>query len=64
MYVDHTLAVWPHAIDELHKFEQHPYNMHNSIKFTMETEMKGSPTFLDGTVTRQSDNQTAHYNFQ
>jgi hypothetical protein len=53
--VDDIFAVWPHGMDELHKFEQHPNNIHNSIKFTMEADIKGLLTFLDVCVTRKPD---------
>jgi hypothetical protein len=53
--VDDTLAVWPRGMGELQKFEELLNNMHKSIKFTMETEMKGSLTFLDIFATRQPD---------
>jgi hypothetical protein len=46
-YVDDTSVILPHRDDKLKDFLNHINNIHQCIKFTMETEIEGHLPFLD-----------------
>ena len=53
-YVDDTWVLWQHGDDALAEFLDRMNNIHDSIKFTMETETDGKIPFLDVLVTRNA----------
>ena len=60
MYVDDTFIIWQHSKQQLDNFFQHLNNQHSNIKFTMETEHKGSLPFLDVRITKATDGHLTH----
>jgi hypothetical protein len=56
----HTFVIWPHGPDKLKDFLHYLNSIHQSIQFTMETEIEGHLPFLGLDIYRRLDGSLGH----
>lgn len=54
-YIDDTLVVWPHGLEQLHEFVLHLNSFLDTTKFTIELKVEGQWSFLDIRLIRNTD---------
>jgi hypothetical protein len=59
-YVDDAFVIWEHGPEKLKDFVHHLNSIHQSIQFSMETEIEGHLPFLDLDIYSRPDGKPTH----